>query len=563
MTPPKSNDLGLTSFSTIPFLAVAPEGVSYALYANSSGGCTPIVTRYNFKGKYILLEKDGWQVADLQGRIISDILPTIDFPNTEHFFEPFFVYKHKDKYGFFCLGGAIYEAPIYDKITRLNAETLKIEKEGKYAIHHFQDKSSITPLWDDMRNIEYTPFMAVKKQGGWQLYNRQPIHSDLVVDSIIGIKSWETAIVKKDNKFGFINKNMELIVPFIYDSLKVMGIQYMERDIWVKEGDQWKKVDGNGKEIILPNNAPPITRYKGNPIEKKQDKYGVMKPDGNVLIPFDYEALTPLLDYLQAKKGTNWGILSDTNTVFAPFEYDSFIVGDDKNIIAEKQGKYGILNTANPKNTVVEYEKIERIGNKEYQVQKQGKWGVINTKNQIILPVVYDSLNYRLYIENVSEQQKHIPHLYIPEKGDSTMNICYFVAKKDGKWGLVSNDNKIYLPFEYDKIDINNSQNTVGIIILKKGGKWGVITHKNKVIIPFDYEEIMNSVYLPVVFLRKNGKIGVATWEHQLLIPFEYDKYELHSVGNDIKLFSLFKANQRYFFKFTGEYLGKSQDTNY
>ena len=121
------------------------------------------------------------------------------------------------------------------------------------------------------------------------------------------------------------------------------------------------------------------------------------------------------------------------------------------------------------------------------------------------------------------------PHSSHSVEGDSLTDTAYderdryfegyAAARKDGKWGYVSQDkDKKVIPYEYEPV--NELQNyeaaacdycrgvTGGLIAVKKGGMMGIIDLENEVVVPFEYSNIMpgsNGVFIAC----KDGIWGV------------------------------------------------------
>ena len=95
----------------------------------------------------------------------------------------------------------------------------------------------------------------------------------------------------------------------------------------------------------------------------------------------------------------------------------------------------------------------------------------------------------------------------------------YAAARKDGKWGYVSQENdKKVIKYEYEAVNelqLGESAScdycrpvSDGLIPVKKDGKMGIINLKNKEVVPFDYSNIMpgdNGVFIAC----KDGVWGV------------------------------------------------------
>lgn len=75
-------------------------------------------------------------------------------------------------------------------------------------------------------------------------------------------------------------------------------------------------------------------------------------------------------------------------------------------------------------------------------------------------------------------------------------------GQKFGKYGVISKENKIIVPFEYQSI--NNFVN--GKAKAKKNDKWGYINSQGKEIVPFEFTEIGNFVNS-----RAKAKIGFSS----------------------------------------------------
>ena len=95
----------------------------------------------------------------------------------------------------------------------------------------------------------------------------------------------------------------------------------------------------------------------------------------------------------------------------------------------------------------------------------------------------------------------------------------YAAARKDGKWGYVSQENdKKVIKYEYEAVNelqLGESAScdycrpvSNGLVPVKKDGKMGIINLKNKTVVPFDYSNIMpgdNGVFIAC----KDGVWGV------------------------------------------------------
>lgn len=130
-------------------------------------------------------------------------------------------------------------------------------------------------------------------------------------DGVSGFSRDCTARARINWKYGVINKNGKIIIPFQYDSLGT------DKEYWFGM-DQYKSLG------VLPVEV--------------SGKTGFLDSDGKMIIPADYESfgflsysdeisshyLSPGVCYgiLPVKKNGKWGLISLKNEIILPFEYD-------------------------------------------------------------------------------------------------------------------------------------------------------------------------------------------------------------------------------------------------
>ena len=183
-----------------------------------------------------------------------------------------------------------------------------------------------------------------------------------------------------------------------------------------------------------------------------------------------------------------------------------------------------------------------------------GKYGLMDYQGNVILQPNYDGfkrcatgrdyenagLYHSLVIINGEEYEVSVDNGVVtisetPHIDHSVSNIAledtsyderdryfegYAAAKKDGKWGYVSQDkDKRVIKYQYDAVNEFSSALdsagsdycrpvTDGLIAVKKDGSMGIIDLKNKTVVPFEYSNIMpgsNGVFIAC----KGGTWGV------------------------------------------------------
>jgi len=284
--------------------------------------------------------------------------------------------------------------------------------------------------------------------------------------------------VKKDGKYGILNKKAEFISDIIYDSLErdYCGIKDSTQVIFhAKRGNLFGVINEVGK-ILFPAEFEEINFFEGNysSIAKKGGLYGLINSHGDIILPFAYKNIT------------------------SPKDWDYYILQKDKS--------YGVIDKQSLKEIFpMEYQGIEPCfydGNR-FIAKKNGFYGIITRKKQIISPFEYDKISN--WVE------------YGPKE--------HFVVK-DGKEGLISRDGKIVIPPIYDKIFVDNST----LIKVQKNGAYGTINWKNEIVHPILYETILwewpflTGKGLDTIYVKKSGKYFATNINGKVIVEFVSEK---------------------------------------
>ena len=111
----------------------------------------------------------------------------------------------------------------------------------------------------------------------------------------------------------------------------------------------------------------------------------------------------------------------------------------------------------------------------------------------------------------------------------SDFNATILIASQNGKWGLISNKEKVLIPFQYEG---TAAPNFYGVVMAKKKGKWGLVDFKNKVVLPFAYDKLHVDTHVRGYIVYKKGLCGHFNPDTKKLIPPRYlyvDGFAFHS----------------------------------
>ena len=91
------------------------------------------------------------------------------------------------------------------------------------------------------------------------------------------------------------------------------------------------------------------------------------------------------------------------------------------------------------------------------------------------------------YIRAKIDNEYKFYNLKFEEKNNKDVfdNHTLYVAKNDGKFGLVNKDGTLVVQYQYEDA---TEQNEYGYVAVKKDGKWGVIDQYGNVVVEPKYE---------------------------------------------------------------------------
>lgn len=259
------------------------------------------------------------------------------------------------------------------------------------------------------------------------------------------------AMFSDDGKVGVIDKTGKLLIEPKY--LDVF-IPNPSKDVFVcyENSEKFKFLNSKGEELF--KDYEDVTALQTSELSldfekaffrfKKDEKYGLIDYEGNVIVSANYDELTSLKNRpgeILAKKGEKYGVLGSDGNIKIEIKYDS-IIGDeyftDKKgygetgyIVGEKGSNgflYGYLNNYAEKVLDVKFESISRVLKYDESdayliVMSNGKKGVYKNSKEII-EQKYQNINY----------------------ADSSQ---IFVAKRNSNYGIFNESGKEIIPVRY------------------------------------------------------------------------------------------------------------------
>lgn len=457
------------------------------------------------------------------------------------------------------------------------------KRAGKYGVVGKDDQWLLPPKYEKIwNNGRFYTIVQGDKKGIMASDGRFIIPPEYEeVSYNIGDKFLRT---KKHDKWGIINTENEIIIPFNYDRIEKLKDGVLK----VLDGDYWTMIDMKGNPIC-ESSFSSISKmryyFKSGPIFFFVTKHylaGIIDELGNEILPCRFQSVQPEIFSIQTdsipqlfpvKNRGKWGYAQKGGKVVIPFQFEKNSYFNKNMAIVNNDEKYFLINKKGEIINDEGYEKVVSI-NRDTDlaivVNKQGKHGAINSTGKEIIPFIYDDLeeaadrvSRRLYHFRLNGKYGVIDHkgvvlvraysrfrvdrlelgmitsknyslrglngkILLKESYDNAKRYYknFYIVEKNGKLGIVDIlTEKEILPLEYTDI-LPNKYNkcAVDYFVVKKGEKVGLVDHFNKLILPFNYESIHYHPHLNILILRKNGKAALADMKGKLITGFEYEE---------------------------------------
>lgn len=284
----------------------------------------------------------------------------------------------------------------------------------------------------------------------------------------------------------------------------------------------------------------------------------------NILTKAKNTKQVQVVEYFALYKDEKWGILgSDGNVVIEPmYEEMPIVIDKTKDVflctydIDEGQESYK-TKVVNSKNEEIwtNYDKIEALENYDkaeniwyeenvLKVQKDGLWGLIDLTGKEILSPTYTNIQTLKGIQNSLIVQKDNLYGLVNGKGTKILDTeylqimsfggdyqnGYIVVNQENKYGIVNSSGATILDTAYEKVEDISSDK---YFVIKENGIEKLINKAGEVVLSGNFDEITQIANSGVV-INKNGKFGVLDFEGNIKIEAKYE--ELREINTDVFL---------------------------
>lgn len=316
---------------------------------------------------------------------------------------PLAAVKENGKYGYIDKSGKIAIALQYDLALDFHNGYAVVEKGGLRGLIDITGKE-IIPI--TMRQVDSQPsasMIRIKSDDKVGYFNTELKKEVVPLRYEDGDFFYENrCAVKKNGKWGFIDKKGTEVIAFNYDGADF----FVESRAAVKSGTYWGFIDVSGKMVIEAKYDSVGYFYKGGTFVKQADKWGVIGKSGKQIIPFKYDAVSIedlyMIDPLARLRAyiNREMYLVDVTGIEIPVKgldnvrlEESYV---NTHLIGEKNGKAALLDKDGKQLTQPIYENIEfvpdALTNPYFIIATvDGKKGVLDKNGVPVTAFIYDN----------------------------------------------------------------------------------------------------------------------------------------------------------------------------
>ena len=410
------------------------------------------------------------------------------------------------QWGFRNLFGEWKVLPLYTKTYRFYGATAIVQQGLKYGVIDCFGKMVLAPEYDEIKNF------------------------------IAGV-AW----VRSGDLWGLINENGKVVLAPKFK--EVVDVGKFSDIAWIRKGEKWGVFDKfQLKWIYEPHFRVYKILSREYALVKEDGKFGIINCSDSVPVyEPQFSNVAKIAPYkLAVKLGDAWGVIKDNGTLLIPIEYDTITRLSKVKLVVEKNGLKGIVDFRGRKLTKKIYTELDFYENKRALCKRDGKYGFLDYKGREVIPCIYDRAG--AFANNVAIVSEGSRQLLIDVYGEvkvQSSQILRFtnhdlLALYENKWAIHDFDGVAINDEQFDNIVTDDP--TKGIRI-KSAGKWYLFDpiYKTK-------SSAFDSILAPYAgnyVVKSNGYYGLIDTDGKLTVRAKYEK---------LAYAGLFENKQCYYF---------------
>ena len=325
------------------------------------------------------------------------------------------------------------------------------------------------------------------------------------------------AIVYKGEKYGYIDKMGNEVIPCIYDDTEEPGYDGRFHDslALVRQGDRLFFINRDGKEAFPFNYEKASIFSEGLAVVWKDGKCGYIDKNGNEVIALtDKFSGSDFSDGLAGVwKDEKYGYIDKKGNLVIPmqykYEYDEYEGGygaysfNEGLALLLRNGKWGYIDKKGNEVVSCKYEIAYDFSDGLAAVYNGSGWGYIDKNGNEVIPCSFNYAGY--FSEGYAIVEKDGNHFFINKKGEKVFSYSFkesqYARFSDGLAAIKKDTTGLFVGY-IDKNGneiipcIYNSYNdfSEGLAVVEKDGIWGFVDKKGNSTFDIQNEDVKRIV---------------------------------------------------------------------
>ena len=383
-------------------------------------------------------------------------------------------------------------------------------------------------------------FFLVSKNDKWGIVSNKRVYVDPKFDQFDDVAGKMLSYMM-DGRYGVVTLKGKVILPAEYDVVNFYSTSWLTScDFITALKDQQWSVTGyynlNQVDVAFSIDALETTEcivtigdeeyrlvsafYGGFAKVCKDNLYGMVNPQGEFVVPVEYDGLTALGNrFFVVEKDKKCGLYRNDGKQLAPCSYNMLIglTPDSLHVVMSKGDNLykidldgHVHKQASVDDLKAKYDPwVLDCNNGQAIVYIDRKPCVMAYDGTVIIPTKYSTIKManEIGIFGILDNKKY-----------------YKVADKTGLFAAFDEKGVQLTDFKYTDIHYAGGDKDAFAVATVVGGKLkcGVCDSTGREIIPLEYESIKASKG-DVFAFKRNGKYGIVNTNNKVIIPFELD----------------------------------------
>lgn len=398
-----------------------------------------------------------------------------------------------------------------------------IDNTGKYVVNATYDEMIVIPdkntdlficTYDvDYQNESYST-KAINKSNNTILTDYQNVEA---IENSNASEVWyESDILKfqKDGKYGLIDFKGKLVLDAEYD--KIYALQGVRKNLIIEKGGKKGLVNTSMGEIIINPVYDEVTTlsdsYENGYIVTANGKYGLINADAKVIFEplFDEIKHTSSNEYYAVVKDGKLQVINGAGEAKLTEGFDQIVDINGDNITLVINGVYGAEKIDGIVVIEPQYEDLKYIFGTYYIAKKDGHYGVVSTTGENPIGFLYNTMSYIKKADIIEADDELLKTDIFDRNFNMVLDdvIVSDLNLDDGYMRVRKDDEYKYYNFKFEPKTNIEVFTTNTLFLAKENGKYGYVNKNNEKIVDCIYDDAKEQNQYGYCAVKKDGVWG-------------------------------------------------------